>query len=67
MRHKCPCGKASEGRTRAVGDCEVYKEQRDVLQEKMGKIDARDMEKFRTLDDSGKTIAVRYSIPVGDR
>ena len=27
----CPCGKAAESRTHIVGECEIYKEERDVL------------------------------------
>ena len=27
----CPCGQAVESRTRIVGECEIYKEERDVL------------------------------------
>ena len=57
----CPCGKAVESRTRIVGEFEIYKEERDVL-EKMRKIDEGGMEKFRALDSSEKTIAV-----LGDR
>ena len=34
----CPCGKATESRTHAVGECEVYMEERDVSEE-MRKID----------------------------
>ena len=51
----CPCGKAVESRTHIVGECEIYKEERDVLE--MRKIDECDMEKFGTLDSSEKTIA----------
>ena len=57
----CPRGKAVESRTRIVGECEMYKEERDVLEE-MSKIDECNMEKFGTLDSSEKTIAIR-----GDR
>ena len=52
--------KAVESRTHIVGECEIYKEERDVLKE-MRKIGECDMDKFGTLD-SEKTIAV-----VGDR
>ena len=57
----CPCVKAEESRTRIVGECELYKEERDVLEE-MRKIDECNMEKFGTLDSSEKTIAI-----LGDR
>ena len=53
-----PYVKAIETRTHVVGECEIYKEERDVL-EKMRKIDECDMEKFGTLHSSEKTIAIR--------
>ena len=40
-----------------MGECEIYKEERDVLEE-MRKIDEGGMEKFGTLDGSEKTIAI---------
>ena len=47
----CPCGKAKESRTHIVG--EMYKEERDVLEE-MRKIDECDMEKSETLENRKK-------------
>ena len=44
-----------------MGECEIYKEERDVLRE-MRKVDECDMERFGTLDSSEKTIAI-----LGDR
>ena len=41
----CPCGKAVERRTHVVGKREMYKEERDVLEE-MRKTDECEMEKF---------------------
>ena len=35
----CPCGKSIESRTHIVGDCEIYKEERDVLEEETREID----------------------------
>ena len=58
----CPCGKAIESRIHIVGECERYKEERDVLEEEMRKIDECDMEQFGTLNSSEKTIAI-----LGDR
>ena len=49
----CPCGKAVESRTQMVGECEMYKEERDVFEE-MRKIDECGMEKFDTLDNNEK-------------
>ena len=43
-----------------MGECEIYKEERDVLE--MRKIDDCDMQKFGTLESSEKTIAI-----LGDR
>ena len=48
----CLCGKAIERRTCILGDCEMYKEERHVLEEDMGEIDECDMEEFGTLDSS---------------
>ena len=33
-KRKCPCGKAIESRTRKVAECELYQEERDVLEAK---------------------------------
>ena len=44
-----------------MGECEIYKEERDVFEE-MRKVDECGMEKFGTLDSSEKTIAI-----LGDR
>ena len=52
--HMCPCGK--ESRTHILGTCEMYKEERDVME--MWKIDECDMNKFSALDNSEKTIAI---------
>ena len=59
----CPCGKAVGSRTHIVGECEIYKEERDLLEE-MREIDKCVMEKFGTLliDSREKTIAI-----LGDR
>ena len=37
----CTCGKAVESRTHIVGECEIFKEERDVLEE------------MRSIDESG--------------
>ena len=41
-----------------VGECEIYKDERDVLDEEMIKIDECDIEKFGTLNSSEKTTAI---------
>ena len=43
----CPCGRAVESRTHMVGECKIYKEERDVLEE-MRKIDECGTEKLGT-------------------
>ena len=58
----CPCGEAIESRTHIVRECEIYKEEWDVLEEEMREIDEWDIEEFDTLDSNEKTIAV-----LGDR
>ena len=54
----CPCGATIESRTRIVGECEIYKEERDALEEEMRKLDVCDMEDFGRLERSEKTIAI---------
>ena len=56
----CPCGETVKSRTHIVGECEIYKEERDVLE--MRKTGEYSIENFDTLDSSEKTIAI-----VGDR
>ena len=58
----CLCGSAKEKRTRIVGECEIYKEERDSLEEDMTKLDKCYMEEFGRLESSEKTIAI-----LGDR
>ena len=59
----CHCGKAVESRTHTRGEYEIIKEERDVLEGEMSKIDECDMwTSFGTLDSSEKTIAI-----LGDR
>ena len=59
----CPYGKAVESRTHTRGECEICKEERDVLEGEMSKIDECDMwTSFGTPHSSEKTIAI-----LGDR
>ena len=60
--HLCPCGTAIKSRTHIVGECEIYKEKLNVLEEEMRKLDDCDMEEFGRLESSDKTIAI-----LGDR
>ena len=39
----CPCGTTIESRTHTVGECDIYKEERDALEE-MKKLDVCDIE-----------------------
>ena len=52
----CPCGTTIERRTHVVGECEIYKEERDALE--MRKLDVCDMEGFGRLESCGRTIAI---------
>ena len=60
--HMCPCGATIESRTHIVGGYEIFKEERDVLEEEMNKLDECGMEEFGRLDNSEKTISI-----LGDR
>ena len=40
----CPCGTTTESRTHIVGECEVYKEELDVLIKEMKKLDECEIE-----------------------
>ena len=51
-----------ESRTHIVEECEIYKEERDLLEEKIRKLDECDMEEFGRLESSERTIAI-----LGDR
>ena len=54
-----PFGKAIESRIHIVGEYEMYKEERDVLEEEMRKIDECDMDEFDTLDSSERNDGYR--------
>ena len=41
-----------------LGECEIYKEERDALEEEIRKLDVGDMEEFGRLEGSEKTIAI---------
>ena len=45
----CTCGPTIESRTHIVGKCEIYKEERDVLEEEICKLNECDMEEFGRL------------------
>ena len=50
----CSCSKAIESRTHLAGECEMHKEEQDVLEEETREVDECDMEDFDTLDSSEK-------------
>ena len=50
----CPCGTTIESRTHILGECEIYKEERNALEEEMRKLDVCDMEEFGKLGSSEK-------------
>ena len=52
----CPCGTTTENWT-YIGECEIYKEERDVLEE-MRQLNECGMEEFGRVDSSEKTIAI---------
>ena len=52
-----PCGATIETRTHIVGECAIYKEERDASED-MSEIDVFDMEEFGRLESSEKTIAI---------
>ena len=58
----CPCRITIESRTHIVGECEIYKEERDALEEEIRKIDACDVEKFGRIESNEKMITI-----LGDR
>ncbi|CAM9108471.1 unnamed protein product, partial [Sphacelaria rigidula] len=54
----CPCGKAIESRSHIVAKCELYTEERDVLQEEMRDVTEGGMSSFDALGSSEKTMAI---------
>ena len=60
----CPCGKAIESRIHIVGECEMCKEERDVLEEETREIQACDMEEIGTLHQNvARQRSLSYEIP----
>ena len=60
--HTPPAYSTKVCRTHIVGECEIYKEERDALEEEMGELDVCNIEEFGRLESSEKTIAI-----LGDR
>ena len=59
--HMCPCATTIKSRTHVTGECEIYKEERDVLVE-MRKLDECDLDEFGRLESIEKMVAI-----LGDR
>ena len=59
---KCPCGEAMESRAHIVAECELYKEEREVLEGEMRDMNEDGMKSFEALGSREKTIAI-----LGDR
>ena len=57
--HMCPCGTTIESRIHIVGECGIYMEERDALEEEMRKLDERDMKSLvDEIKSCEKTIAM---------
>ncbi|CAN0093298.1 unnamed protein product [Sphacelaria rigidula] len=54
----CLCGKAIESRSHIVAECELYKEEREVLDGEMRDVNKGGVESFDTLDTKEKTMAI---------
>ena len=53
----CPCGNAGECRTHIVGECELYEEERNVLEEDMSNINECDTDKFGAIESNEKLLS----------
>ena len=62
----CPCGTTIGSGTHIVGECEIYKEKRDTLEEEVRILDVCDMEEFCRLESSDKKIAVLGEMVAAD-
>ena len=61
-KHNCPCEKAMGRITHIVAECELYQEERDVLEGEMRDLSKNGMKSLDALDSREKTIAIQ-----GDR
>ena len=52
--HNCPCGKAKESRTHIVAECELYQEERDVLEGEVRDLNKSAVKSVDTLDSREK-------------
>ena len=55
-KQSCPCGQAIESRTHIVAECEVYQEERDVLEGEMRDLNKSGMKSFDALDSREKRL-----------
>ena len=54
----CDCGSECETRIHVVGECPLYKEERDEFVNELGKIEGCDSEAFETWDCKKKAVAI---------
>ena len=54
----CPCGKARESRIHLLAECELYKEERGILEEGMWEEKEGGIISFDAFDNREKTIAI---------
>ena len=68
VAHICPCGTTIKSRNHIVGVCELYKGERDALEEEMRKLDeCETWKEFGRLESSEKTIAILGDLDGGRR
>ena len=60
--HICPCGTTVENRTHVVGECDIYKEERDASEKETRRLEECGMAELGRRESSEKTIAIQ-----GDR
>ena len=54
----CPCGEARESRIHIVAECELYKDERDILEKEKREVKEGGIKSFDVLDSKEKTIAI---------
>ena len=56
--HTCRCGRARESKVHIVAECELYKEERGILEEEIREVKEGGIKSFDALDSREKTIAI---------
>ena len=54
----CRCGKARESKVHIVAECELYKEERDILEEEIRGVKEGGIKSFDALDSREKRIPI---------